>query len=106
MRRVPALERGNLHRDAVRSGNGGHPRVRLNPQHMATPGGEEACHLAGSATNVEHSGRFAGQQVVDQRGRVRRARPIVALRVLPEGLRTSAILVLFPYQDGPGWYWP
>jgi hypothetical protein len=102
MRRVPELERCDLHRDAVRSGHAGHPRVRLNADHLAAPREEQASHFACPATNVEHSGRLAGQQFIDQRGRVRRARPIVALGVLPEGLRTSAILVVFRYQVGPG----
>ena len=102
MRRIPELERCDLHRDAVRPGHAGHPRVRLDPEDLAAPGEEQACHLACSATNVEHSGWLADQQLIDQRGRVRRARPIVALGVLPEGLRTLAILVLFRYQVGPG----
>ena len=102
MRRIPELERCDLHRDAVRSGHAGHPRVRLDPEHLAAPGEEQSCHLACSATNVEHSGRLAGQQFIDQRGRVRRARSIVALGVFPERLRTSAILVVFRYQVGPG----
>lgn len=102
MRRIPELERCDLHWDAMRSGHPCHPRVRLDPEHLAAPGEEQACHLACSATNVEHSGRFAGHQVVDQRSWVRRASPIVALGVFPEGLRTSAILVVFRYQVGPG----
>ena len=106
MRRVPGLERCNLDLNAVRSGHTGHPRVRLDPDDRAAPGEEQACHLAGSATNVEHSRRLAGQQVVDQRNGVRRARPIVALGVFPEGLRPAAILMVFRYQVGPGWYWP
>lgn len=102
MRWVPGLERCNLHRDAVRSGHAGHPQIRLDAEHLATPGKEKARHLARSATNVEHSRRFAGHQVVDQRRRVRRARPIVALGVFPEGLRPAAILMVFRYQVGPG----
>ena len=102
MHRIPELECCDLHRDAMRSGHAGHPRVRLDPEHVAAPGEEQACHLAGSATDVEHSGRLARQQFVDQRSRVRGARPIVALCVFPEGLRTAAILVLCRYQVGPG----
>ena len=102
MRRIPELERCDLHRDAVRSGHAGHPRVRLDPEHLAAPGEEQACHLACSATDVEHSGRLAGQQFIDQRSRVRGAGPIIALGVFPEGLRTSAILVVCRYQIGPG----
>lgn len=102
MRRIPEFEGCDLDRDAVRSGHAGHPRVRLDPEHLAAPGEEQSCHLACSATNVEHSGRLAGQQFIDQRGRVRRARSIVALGVFPERLRTSAIRVVFRYQVGPG----
>ena len=96
MRRIPELERCDLHWDAMRSGHAGHPRVRLDPEHLAAPGEEQACHLACSATNVEHAGRLARQQFIDQRSRVRGAGTIVALGVYPEGLSAPTILVQQP----------
>ena len=77
--RVPLLDRARLDPHAAAAGHCRHPRVGLEPEHVAAPGHEQAGHDPGAAPHVEHGPRLLGHEHVDQRGWVGRPDPVVAL---------------------------
>jgi hypothetical protein len=64
-RRVPPLEGSDLHADAIRFGDGGHPQIGFDTEHLAAFGHEQSGHPACSATNLKHSRWFARYKFVN-----------------------------------------
>ena len=95
---VPVLEGRLLDGHAVAPREGGHPRVGLDAQDPAAARLQGAGGDPGAAADVEHVARPVGHERVDERRRVAGPRPVVALGLLPEGLRATPVGVQRAHQ--------
>src|SRR6476620_7409031 len=93
LRGLPALERGDLDGDTLVPRDVGHPRIRLNREHIDSLREQLLGRDAGARSNIEHRSSTLHQKVINELGRVARPTGVEDSRCGTERVRTRAVKV-------------
>src|SRR5674476_1196627 len=81
--RFPLLKGRLIHRQAVRTPDRGHPRVRLHTDELAPPIGKQPAGDARAAPDIENHPRVAGEEIFDEGGGITGTSPVCLLYTSP-----------------------